>query len=1238
MCSLKMCLGAHCVCMSLSLFPASPVVTKVKQMGLHREDFEILKVIGRGAFGEVAVVRLRQSEKVFAMKILHKWEMLKRAEGTGAGFFTAHSRALLSAAKMSQLYSDLPIPPTAGWVPRMREIGERGSLGQGAARLWTGCCPGLEVGLSPPPQVQSSVAVGTPDYISPEILQAMEDGKGKYGPECDWWSLGVCMYELLFGETPFYAESLVETYGKIMNHEDHLQFPPEVTDVSESAKDLIRGLLCRQELRLGQNSIEDFKQHPFFKGIDWANLRGSPPPYVPEVNSPADTSNFDVDDDSLKESETLPPASHSAFSGHHLPFVGFTFTSRGKSPPLGLSPLPQSLFCRLRSVGRTVPAAASPALAPLLQLLGQVEKLSVANQQLEQELQALEARRETVTNWEAQITDILQWVSDEKESRGYLQALATRMTEELETLKQAGTTPFLHIPQDNHWKARRLQKIEASAKLELQSALEAEIRAKQGVQEELNEMKAAHLAMERRRVSRAGCGCILCVTHTLPAHAGVHRRCTPAPFVGVFPAGCGLVVYFVRARAPSPRAPRSPFLCSDPTPLLLSPLPQPKSHSFKTCSFSSPTKCLRCTSLMVGLVRQGFACEACNFVCHVSCAGGTSICPTPPEQLRKTMGVNPVTGTGTAFEGYLSVRSRGCPLRAGGPGLLVFSGRGGGASGVYQLLTSIVSHARDEQFSVSPVLASDVIHASSKDVPCIFRVSQRGLGSCACAALGTNSGLGTARARRGALGLRPGAQPGPRIREAALDSRCRRSLTFSLLFADRDRIALGTEDGLFVIHLRTNDVVQVGDCRRVQLVLASPQAQILSVLCGKNHSVRLFTWAELEAPAAAGAKVLEARSCQAVVAGLICRGTTSVLCLACKRQVLCCQLTAAARPPYRRIKEIQAPGYVQCLDILGDRLCVGYPAGFSLYPLLNEGPPIHMPHPEDPRAPAVTQMEALRAVEVSLSELILCFSGLGLYVDGQGRRSRQRELMWPAPPLSCCYSAPYLSVFSENAVDIFDVRKAEWIQTVSLKKVRTLNPEGSLCTYGSEKVRLTYLRNKAADQDEFDVPETTDNSRRQLVRTKHKRRFSFRISEEERQQQRREMMRDPSVRSKLISNPSNFNHLVHVGPGDGRHQLQELPVVSPWAARGGGDRWFCLHAGSSRGEGRDPQPGSVAGSGFTETGSPMPPALTEACLPPAGPGGEEERVPGPTALQQPHRDAATLVLGQRHSARGFLVW
>ncbi|XP_056420175.1 rho-associated protein kinase 2 isoform X5 [Hyla sarda] len=171
--------------------------------------------------------------------------------------------------------------------------------------------------------VRCDTAVGTPDYISPEVLKS-QGGDGYYGRECDWWSVGVFLFEMLVGDTPFYADSLVGTYSKIMDHKNSLNFPEDV-EISKHAKNLICAFLTDREVRLGRNGIEEIKQHAFFKNDQWTwdNIRETAAPVVPELSSDIDSSNFDDIEDDKGNVETFPIPK--AFSGNQLPFIGFTY-------------------------------------------------------------------------------------------------------------------------------------------------------------------------------------------------------------------------------------------------------------------------------------------------------------------------------------------------------------------------------------------------------------------------------------------------------------------------------------------------------------------------------------------------------------------------------------------------------------------------------------------------------------------------------------------------------------------------------------------------------------------------------------------------------------------------------------------------------------------------------------------------------------------------------------------------
>ncbi|XP_068432845.1 serine/threonine-protein kinase MRCK alpha isoform X5 [Clinocottus analis] len=1588
---------------------AKPFTSKVKQMRLHKEDFEILKVIGRGAFGEVAVVKVRNTDKVFAMKILNKWEMLKRAEtacfreerdvlvnGNCQWITTLHyafqddnnlylvmdyyvGGDLLTL--LSKFEDRLPEEMARFYLAEMvlaidsvhqlhyvhRDIKPDNILldMNGHIRLadFGSCLKLMEDGT-----VQSSVAVGTPDYISPEILQAMEDGKGKYGPECDWWSLGVCMYEMLYGETPFYAESLVETYGKIMNHKERFQFPQQITDVSEDAKDLVRRLICSREHRLGQNGIEDFKHHPFFVGIDWENVLGCEAPYIPEVSSPTDTSNFDVDDDCLKNSETMPPPSHTAFSGHHLPFVGFTYTSKcslsdrsclrqlagepgkvgqdqldldvqrsledslateayerrirrleqekvelcrklqeatqtvqalqhptGDGPPSAnkegeirslkseidilkqqiadsgqlekqledvslarrdmedsskhvktlerrmksvgqekddmhkdlleaneklksqskelkeahsqrklamqefselnerltdLRSVKQRLARQLRdkeeemeSQGQKVEAlrlevrkaerskketeaqaeeqaaeaqkerklrerneqysrqleeeldglklkqagsSAAPASADQTQEVGRLrgdlekktllyeeelgrreaqhgtelkalrkemrdaegqhlnlqkeilmlkdkldktrresqsereefeteykqkyerervllteenkklsseldkltsmfEKVSGSNRQLEDEMRELADKKESVAHWEAQITEIIQWVSDEKDARGYLQALATKMTEELEGLRN---TSLGARATDMPWKMRRFAKLDMSARLELQSALDAEIRAKQSIQDELNKVKANNMSTEcklqdvesKNQELLAEIDRLKKETEELRLRRGVKHQDSQNSFLAFLNAptsaldqfddsysssSSSLIEFwedvdsmdnFTPSNTPSreddPKfhlksRSRSPSMASDMEPIELidhpprtvqTPTmrsggyssigrssPKPKAHQFVVKSFNTPTKCNQCTSLMVGLIRQGCTCEVCNFSCHVTCADkAPAVCPVPQDQTKGPLGIDPQKGIGTAYEGHVRVPKPTGVKKGWQRAMAVVCDfklflyeLGEGKATQPSVVVSQVIDMRDEEFSVSSVLASDVIHASRKDIPCIFRVTASQLSDCsnhkpsililADSDQERNKWVGLLNELHRILKKNKLKERFVYVPKEAYDSTLPLiKTTQSAAIIDHERVALGNEEGLFVIHVTKDEIIRVGDNKKVHHIDLILQEQLLAVISGRNRHVRLFPTQALDGRETDSYKLAETKGCQTIVSGPVRNGSLTCLCVAMKRQIICYEVNKS-KGRHRRLREVQAPGPVQWMGLLSERLYVGYQSGFTRYSVHGDMSPVNLLHPEDHTLAFIPQqsLDALCAVEISSKELLLCFNSIGVYVDSQGRRSRQQELMWPAFPNSACYNAPYLSVYSENAVDVFDVNTMEWIQTIPLKKVRPLNIDGSLNLLGLETVRLIYFRNKTAEGDELVVPETSDNSRKQMVRSmNNKRRFSFRVPEEERLQQRREMLRDPEMRNKLISNPTNFNHVAHMGPGDGIQILKDLPMDS----------------------------------------------------------------------------------------------
>lgn len=199
------------------------------------------------------------------------------------------------------------------------------------------------------------------------------------------------------------------------------------------------------------------------------------------------------------------------------------------------------------------------------------------------------------------------------------------------------------------------------------------------------------------------------------------------------------------------------------------------------------------------------------------------------------------------------------------------------------------------------------------------------------------------------------------------------------------------------------EIIRVGDNKKVHQIELIPSEQLIAVISGRNRHVRLFPMTALDGRETEFYKLAETKGCQSIVSGHVRHGALTCLCVAMKRQVLCYELNQS-KTRHKKIKEIQVQGNVQWMSVFSERLCVGYQSGFLKHPLHGEGSPHSLLHPDDHTLSFISQQptDAICAVEISNKEYLLCFSSVGVYVDCQGRRSRQQELMWPATPSSCC--------------------------------------------------------------------------------------------------------------------------------------------------------------------------------------------------------------------------------------------
>ncbi|XP_012939135.1 ribosomal protein S6 kinase alpha-5 [Aplysia californica] len=327
---------------------------------VNMEDFELLKVLGTGAYGKVFLVRKlggRDNGKLYALKQLKKASIVQKTKTTE---HTRTERQVLEAIRQSPFLvtlhyafqTDSKLNLILDFVnggEMFTHLYQRDHFDENAVRIYIGEITlaletlhklgiiyrdiklenilldsdghivltdfGLSKEFLPSDSDHRTYSFcGTIEYMAPEVVKG---GQAGHDFAVDWWSLGVLTYELLTGASPFTVEGEKNSQSEISKRIMKCNPPFGDNRFSPEAKDLIQGLLTKDATkRLGSRSAEDVKRHPFFKPMNWDDLakKQIPAPFVPKIRHELDLSNF-------SEEFTKMAAMESPANGYGIAFT-----------------------------------------------------------------------------------------------------------------------------------------------------------------------------------------------------------------------------------------------------------------------------------------------------------------------------------------------------------------------------------------------------------------------------------------------------------------------------------------------------------------------------------------------------------------------------------------------------------------------------------------------------------------------------------------------------------------------------------------------------------------------------------------------------------------------------------------------------------------------------------------------------------------------------------------------------